>query len=77
MLYWVHYCHRFQDNYDFPDVITQQKVLNDIDESLQQHGTRKKAADTRKHMINHKFAVHLKNRMEWDVWEKILQDILV
>ena len=60
-MYWVQDFHIFQENYDFPDVINQQKFLNEVDESLQQHFTRKNYADTGKHIITHKFSVPLKN----------------
>ena len=46
LMYWFQDRHRCQENYDLPDVITQQQFLNDIYESLQQHGPKKKAAET-------------------------------
>ena len=77
LMYWVQDCHRCQENYDFPDTTTQQKFLNDVDEYLQRHRTIKKAAETGKQMITHKFVVPLKNRMQWERWEHNLQDTLV
>ena len=62
LMYWVQGQHRCQDNYNLPDVITQQQFLNDVDESLQQHGTSKKATDTGKRMITHNFLPPLNNR---------------
>ena len=60
LMYWVQYLHICQENYYFPDVITQQQFLNDVDEFLQRHVTRKKAAETGKQITTHKFTVPLK-----------------
>ena len=75
-MYWVQDRHTCQENYEFPDVITQQQFLNDVDESLQKHGTRKKAAETGKQIITYNFAVPLKNRTKRERWEQTLQDTL-
>ena len=75
-MYWVQDRHRCQENCEFPDVITQQQFLNEVDESLQRNGTREKAAETGKQMITHKFAVTLKNCTQWERWEQTLQDTL-
>ena len=77
LIYWVQDCHICQDNYDSPDVITQQQFLNDVDESLQRHGTRKKAAETGKQTITNNFEVNLKKHPKWQIWEHTLQDILL
>ena len=73
LIYWVQDLHRCQESYDFPGVITQQQFLNDVDESLQKHRTRKKATKTGKQMITHKFAVST----QWEIWEHNLQNTLV
>ena len=77
LMYWVQYCHICQDNYDFPDVITQQQFINDVDESLKQYRTRKKALETGKQRITHKFVVPFKNCNKWEIWDQNLQDTLV
>ena len=76
-MYWVPDCHRCKENYNFPDVITQQQFPNEFDESLQQHGTSKKASDTGKKIITHNFVVPLKKCTQWEIWQHILQDTLV
>ena len=61
-MYWVQDCHRCQENYDFPAFITQQQFINEVDESLKQHWTRKKSVEKVRLMITHKFAMPLKDR---------------
>ena len=55
LMYWDQDRHTCQENYCSSGVINQQQFLNKVDESLQQNGTRKKAADTGKQIITHKF----------------------
>ena len=77
LMLWIQDFRICQENYDFPDVITQKQFLNEVDKYLQRHGTWNKAVDTGKQMIINIFGVPLKKLTQWERWEQTLQDALV
>ena len=76
LMYWVQDRHICQENYDFPDVITQQQFLMRLINLHSNMGREKRATETVRQMIPHKFALPLNNRKKWERWEKTLQDTL-
>ena len=71
LMLWIQDFRICQENYDFPDVITQKQFLNEVDKYLQRHGTWNKAVDIYQPHID--AVIHSR----WERWEQTLQDALV